>query len=69
MSPVVPPGLFSVDNLESYGNVKANWYPEIRHHCPGVPYILVGTKTDLRSDGFTIEYTEVKYKFNCGDRL
>ena len=24
--------------------------PEIQHHCPSVPMILVGTKTDLRSD-------------------
>ena len=24
------------------------WEPEIRHHCPDVPILLVGTKTDLR---------------------
>lgn len=24
------------------------WIPEIKHYCPNTPYILVGTKTDLR---------------------
>ena len=41
---------FSVISPSSFENVKSKWYPEISHHAPGVPFLLVGTKVDLRSD-------------------
>ena len=28
--------------------------PEISYHCPTIPFILVGTKIDLRDDAQTI---------------
>jgi GTPase SAR1 family protein len=31
-------------------NVKSKWIEEVIPHCPGIPIILVGTKTDLRDD-------------------
>lgn len=29
--------------------------PEVRHHCPGVPCLIVGTQVDLRDDAAVIE--------------
>ena len=29
-------------------NVKSKWLPEVAHHGPKVPVILVGTKKDIR---------------------
>ena len=41
---------FAVDNEVSLENVKDMWFPEVNHYCPGIPIILVGTKSDLLSD-------------------
>lgn len=40
---------FSVVSNTSLENVSAKWIPEIQHHCPNVPILLVGTKSDLRN--------------------
>ena len=46
---------FSVVNPNSFANVADKWAPDIAHHCPGVPKILVGTKLDLRDSQADIE--------------
>jgi len=46
---------FSLVAPPSLENVKTKWQPEISHHAPGTPIILVGTKLDLREDRDTIE--------------
>ena len=41
---------FSVVQPSSFANVKEKWVPEVRHHCPNTPFLLVGVKSDMRYD-------------------
>lgn len=47
---------FSLVSPASYENVLQKWYPEISHHCPSVPVVLIGTKQDLRDDKRIIDH-------------
>jgi len=47
--------VFSVDAPSSLGNTTTKWVPEVEHHCEGVPFMLIGTKSDLRADEVTLE--------------
>ncbi|XP_065914608.1 uncharacterized protein [Dysidea avara] len=54
---------FSVVSPASFENVKEMWVPEITHHCPKTPFLLVGTQIDLRDDIETVEeLSRVKMK-------
>lgn len=46
---------FSVVSPASYENVREKWVPEIRHHCPSTPFLVVGTQVDLRDDPTSLE--------------
>ncbi|KAH3766536.1 cell division control protein 42 [Pelomyxa schiedti] len=46
---------FSIVSPCSFRNVREKWYPEISHHCPGTPFVIVGTKRDLRTDPDALE--------------
>ncbi|KAJ3518735.1 hypothetical protein NM688_g9397 [Phlebia brevispora] len=46
---------FSVTSPASFENVKEKWFPEVHHHCPGVPCLIVGTQIDLRDDPQVLE--------------
>ena len=46
---------FSVVERNSFGNVSCKWVPEATHHCPKVPLVIVGLKTDLRDNKWEIE--------------
>jgi Ras-related C3 botulinum toxin substrate 1 len=63
---------FSVISPASYANVRTKWHPELTHHCPNVPTLLVGTMTDLRSaddndDGRT--WQQLPMSAEQGERL
>ena len=51
---------FSIISPQSFENVKSKWWPEIQHHAPGVPIILVGTKSDLRQDEGMLQQLQAK---------
>lgn len=46
---------FSVTSPASFENVREKWFPEVHHHCPGVPCLIVGTQVDLRDDSAVVE--------------
>jgi small GTP-binding protein len=41
---------FSVTNRDSFDSVSQKWIPEISHHLPEAKWVLVGTKSDLRTE-------------------
>ncbi len=41
---------FSVSCQDSLENIPLKWLPEVKHYCPGVPFLLVGTNRDLRTN-------------------
>ena len=45
---------YSVVSPASFDNIRTKWFPEIQHHALRVPFILVGTKIDLREDSDTL---------------
>ena len=46
---------FSISCEWSFKEIKNKWIPEVTHYCPNTPFIIVGTKLDLRDDEITIK--------------
>lgn len=51
---------YSVNSAASLDNIRDIWYPEVSHFCPGVPIILVGTKSDLDTSD-DVDVASLKY--------
>ncbi|KAJ2723733.1 Rho GTPase protein rac1 [Coemansia sp. Benny D115] len=51
---------FSLVSPPSFENVRTKWAPEISHHAPNVPVIMVGTKLDLRENRDEVEKLKLK---------
>ena len=41
---------FSITSQRSFSSIEEDWIPEIKQHCPGVPYVLVGCQKDWREE-------------------
>ena len=46
---------FSLVHPLSLEGVREKWAPELKHHCPKTPIVLVGTKLEKRDDEAKIE--------------
>jgi len=53
---------YSVISPNSFQNVKSKWYPELAHHAPDVPIVLVATKADLKDDIYVQKVLAAKGK-------
>eukprot|EP00731_Ephydatia_muelleri_P008890 Em0004g1228a len=53
---------FSVDDEYSYESVRNVWLPEIKQHCPNIPWLLLGLKADLRFS--SEQYIELRRRAN-----
>ena len=42
--------IFALNDPDSLYSVSTRWVPEIAHHAPKTPYVLVGNKVDLREN-------------------
>ena len=46
---------YSTSSHRSLDQVKKKWYPEISRFCRGVPFLLIGTKSDIPCDELILE--------------
>src|SRR3954470_22722146 len=64
---------FSVTSPASFENVREKWFPEVHHHCPGVPCLIVGTQVDLRDDPSVVDKLAKQKQrpiaYEAGERL
>lgn len=52
--------LFSCESCITWKCSWVKWPPEVQHHCPNTPIVLVGTKLDFRDDKDIIEKLKEK---------
>lgn len=54
---------FSVTSPASFENVREKWVPEIGHHCPKTPFLLVEKVGKLTQDGLNLLNLSVSLLF------
>jgi len=60
---------FSITSPNSFTNIEQKWKPELAHHAAGVPFLIVGTKSDLRDDEAQVAALKEKGKYKSFDEL
>lgn len=60
---------FSINSPNSFTNIEQKWKPELAHHAAGVPFLIVGTKSDLREDEAQVAALKEKGKYKTFDEL
>jgi len=60
---------FSVVHPDSFHNIKQKWLEELKKASPDTPFILVGTKTDMRDDPEVIRKLAEKNKEPISTKL
>ncbi|KAK9869752.1 hypothetical protein WA026_003485 [Henosepilachna vigintioctopunctata] len=53
---------YSVDNMDSFINIREMWLPEVRKCKDKAKFLMVGLKQDLRSDPETIDRLNISKK-------
>eukprot|EP01090_Pellita_catalonica_P008425 TRINITY_DN1923_c0_g3_i1.p1 TRINITY_DN1923_c0_g3~~TRINITY_DN1923_c0_g3_i1.p1 ORF type:complete len:115 (-),score=26.76 TRINITY_DN1923_c0_g3_i1:268-612(-) len=52
--------VFSIGSPTSFDDIQTKWDPEVSERLPNIPKILVGTKSDLRTDTTALSALEKK---------
>eukprot|EP00689_Sawyeria_marylandensis_P002516 EC823981.1.p1 GENE.EC823981.1~~EC823981.1.p1 ORF type:complete len:174 (+),score=62.37 EC823981.1:136-657(+) len=47
---------FSLFNKHSFENVENYFFPEIKKYIPDVPFVIIGTKLDIKNDPKELNY-------------
>ncbi|XP_059140866.1 LOW QUALITY PROTEIN: uncharacterized protein LOC131928765 [Physella acuta] len=59
---------FAIDKPESLDDVVSKWYPEVKEQCPSVPIMLVGCKSDMRTQIKSMSPDKVRPAFVTYDQ-
>jgi small GTP-binding protein len=59
---------YAVNAPVTFDNIWSKWIPELAHHCPDTPWILVGTKSDLTA-AKELEMKEVEQRLALMDKV
>ncbi len=51
---------YSIISPASWSNARTRWVDEVKKSAPGVPFLFVGNKSDLRDDAATLQTLKAK---------